>query len=97
MTKGFLTPQLGKIEQAFPVKHLTYLLDEGLDKFDPKHISIDFDRVTENIVEIEYFSYGKDQIYKWGKKVKKPEFANYKKNVPDVDHEDNDDDDEKEQ
>eukprot|EP00484_Ammonia_sp_Unknown_P026276 CAMPEP_0197047190 /NCGR_PEP_ID=MMETSP1384-20130603/22716_1 /TAXON_ID=29189 /ORGANISM="Ammonia sp." /LENGTH=186 /DNA_ID=CAMNT_0042479071 /DNA_START=86 /DNA_END=646 /DNA_ORIENTATION=- len=78
MTKGQLTPQLGHVENAFPVKHLTYIIDEELDKFDMEHISKDFDRVTENLVEIEYFEYGPNQTYKWAKKVKKPNMNNKK-------------------
>eukprot|EP00490_Sorites_sp_Unknown_P024757 CAMPEP_0114667640 /NCGR_PEP_ID=MMETSP0191-20121206/34878_1 /TAXON_ID=126664 /ORGANISM="Sorites sp." /LENGTH=153 /DNA_ID=CAMNT_0001918721 /DNA_START=303 /DNA_END=764 /DNA_ORIENTATION=+ len=58
MTKGQLTPEQGKIDAEFPVKHITYQLDETLNKFDEYYISVDFDRVSENIVQIEYFDFG---------------------------------------
>ena len=78
MTKGQLTPQLGNVEKAFPLKHLTYILDEDLDKFDMAHISKDFDRITENIVEIQYFEFGPNQTYKWAKKVMPPDMSKKK-------------------
>eukprot|EP01084_Bolivina_argentea_P280915 480507_1 len=78
MTKGHLTPRLGKIELQFPVKHLAYMIDEQLDKFDMKHMSIDFDRNTENIVEIDHFEYGPNQTYKWAKKYKVPDMSKVK-------------------
>ena len=33
-------------------------MDETLNKFDEYYISVDFDRVSENIVQIEYFDFG---------------------------------------
>lgn len=63
MTKGALTPRLGAIDNAFPVKHISYDIDENLQKFDQKSIATAFLRVTENMVEPSRFEFGPQQIY----------------------------------
>jgi len=63
MTKGFLTPRLGSIDDVFPVKHLSYDIDENLTKFDQKTIANDFLRVSDNKVEASSFDFGPNQIY----------------------------------
>jgi len=63
MTKGFLTPRLGSIDELFPVKHLSYDIDENLTKFDQKSIATDFLRVSDNKVEASSFDFGPNQVY----------------------------------
>jgi len=63
MTKGFLTPRLGQIDDIFPVKHLSYDIDENLTKFDQKTIANDFLRVSDNKVEASTFDFGPNQSY----------------------------------
>lgn len=63
MTKGFLTPRLGAIDDIFPVKHLSYDIDENLTKFEQKSIANDFLRVSDNKVEASSFDFGPQQIY----------------------------------
>jgi len=63
MTKGFLTPRLGSIDDSFPVKHLSYDIDENLTKFDQKSIANDFLRVSDNKVDASTFDFGPNQIF----------------------------------
>lgn len=63
MTKGFVTPRLGAIDDIFPVKHLSYDIDENLTKFDQKSIANDFLRVSDNKVEASSFDFGPQQTY----------------------------------
>jgi len=63
MTKGFLTPRLGSVDEIFPVKHLSYDIDENLTKFDQKSIATDFLRVSDNKVEASSFDFGPNQTY----------------------------------
>jgi len=45
MKKAKLTPSLGKIGQEFPVKHLTFDLNEELVHFDANNLLKEFLRV----------------------------------------------------
>jgi len=60
MQKAKLTPTVGKIGAAFPVKHLTYDLTEDLTNFTLEMLSKEIVRVGG---VHESFDFGPDQIY----------------------------------
>ena len=66
MKKAKLTPQLAKISEHFPVKHLTIDLTEDLTNFDVESLAKEFLRVG-GAHKPDKYVFGKDQEYVIGK------------------------------
>ena len=66
MKKAKLTPQLAKISDNFPVKHLTIDLTEDLTNFDVESLAKEFLRVG-GAHKPDKYVFGKDQEYVIGK------------------------------
>ncbi|ETO37012.1 hypothetical protein RFI_00050 [Reticulomyxa filosa] len=62
MQKAKITPKLGKIGDAFPVKHLTYDLTEDLGNFTIDSLAKEFLRVG-GAHKPDSFDFGPDQVY----------------------------------
>jgi len=77
MLRAKLTTHIDSIADVFPVKHLSYTLDEDFAKFDHQNVAKEFDRVSENIVQASAYNFGPEQEIQW---VKQQPQAKAKKN-----------------